>query len=48
MTLKQELLETRSEAQRLATLLTVIESLVPRLQLRKEREEAIRGNGKGY
>ena len=30
------------------TLLTVITSLLPRLELRKEREEAIRGNGKGY
>ena len=47
-TLKQELLESRSEAGRLQTLLTVMETLLPRLQLRKEREEAIRGNGKGY
>lgn len=46
--LKQELLESRSEGARLQTLLTVMETLVPRLQLRKEREEAIRGNGKGY
>jgi len=46
--LKQELLESRSEAQRLETLLTVMETLLPRLRLRKEREEAIRGNGKGY
>jgi Lon protease-like protein len=46
--LKQELLESRSESQRLETLLTVMETLLPRLQLRKEREEAIRGNGKGY
>ncbi len=46
--LKQELLESRSEAERLQTLLTVMETLLPRLQLRKEREEAIRGNGKGY
>ena len=46
--LKQELLEATSEEQRLETLLRVMESLVPRLKLRKEREEAIRGNGKGY
>jgi Lon protease-like protein len=46
--LKQELLESLSEEQRLETLLTAITSLLPRLELRKERQEAIRGNGKGY
>lgn len=46
--LKQELLESRSEKQRLETLLTVMTSLLPRLELRKQREDAIRGNGKGY
>jgi Lon protease-like protein len=46
--LKQELLESLSEEQRLETLLTVMETLLPRVELRKEREEAIRGNGKGY
>ena len=46
--LKQELLESLSEKQRLETLLTVVTSLLPRLELRKEREDAIRGNGKGY
>ena len=46
--LKQELLESLSEKQRLETLLTVMTSLLPRLELRKEREDAIRGNGKGY
>ena len=45
--LKQELLESLSEEQRLETLLTVMASLLPRLELRKERAEAIRGNGKG-
>jgi len=45
--LKQELLESLSEEQRLDTLLRVMETLLPRLELRKEREEAIRGNGKG-
>jgi len=47
MSLKQELLESLSEEQRLDTLLKVMEALLPRLQLRKEREKAIRGNGKG-
>ncbi len=46
--LKQEMLESLSEEQRLETLLTVMTTLLPRLELRKEREEAIRGNGKGY
>jgi Lon protease-like protein len=46
--LKQELLESLSEEQRLETLLRVMEALLPQLKLRKEREEAIRGNGKGY
>ena len=46
--LKQELLESLSEEQRLETLLTVMTSLLPRLEVRKEREEAIRGNGKGH
>ena len=46
--LKQELLESPSEARRLETLLTVMQTLLPRLRLRREREEAIRGNGKGY
>jgi len=46
--LKQELLESLSEAQRLETLLRVMEALLPQIQLRKDREEAIRGNGKGY
>ena len=46
--LKQELLESLSESQRLETLLAVMETLLPRLKLRKEREEAIGGNGKGY
>jgi Lon protease-like protein len=45
--LKQELLESLSEEQRLETLVSVMEALLPRLELRKEREDAIRGNGKG-
>lgn len=47
-TLKQELLELLSEQARLETLLRVMEALIPRLELRKRRESAIRGNGKGY
>lgn len=46
--LKQELLESLSESQRLETLLRVMEALLPQLKLRQEREEAIRGNGKGF
>ncbi len=46
--LKQELLESLSEEQRLEILLAVMASLLPRLELRKEREDAIRGNGKGH
>ena len=46
--LKQELLESLSEAQRLETRLRVMEALLPQLKLRKDREQAIRGNGKGY
>ena len=46
--LKQDLLESLSEQQRLETVITLMTSLLPRLELRKEREDAIRGNGKGY
>jgi Lon protease-like protein len=46
--LKQQLLEELGENERLQTLVTVIETLIPRLEVRKQREEAIRGNGKGY
>jgi Lon protease-like protein len=45
---KQRLLESRSEADRLEQLVELMSSLVPRLEVRKSREEAIRGNGKGY
>ena len=45
---KQQLLESRSEADRLEQLVGLMSSLVPRLELRKSREGAIRGNGKGY
>lgn len=46
--LKQQLLDSFSEEQRLETLVTVMEALLPRLELRRRREEAIRGNGKGF
>jgi Lon protease-like protein len=46
--LKQELLESISETARLETLTAVMANLLPRLELRRQREEAIRGNGKGY
>jgi ATP-dependent Lon protease len=46
--LKQELLESVHEEWRLRTLLTVMRTLLPRLELRRDRQEAIRGNGKGY
>ena len=45
---KQQLLESRSEAERIDQLVGLMTSLVPRLEVRKSREEAIRGNGKGY
>ncbi len=46
--LKQQLLDSFSEEQRLSALVTVMEALLPRLELRRQREEAIRGNGKGF
>jgi Lon protease-like protein len=48
LSVKQQLLESLSETERLEQLIGLMTSLVPRLELRKEREEAIRGNGKGY
>jgi ATP-dependent Lon protease len=48
LSIKQQLLESLSESERLEQLIGLMSSLVPRLELRKEREEAIRGNGKGY
>ena len=45
--LKQRLLESRSETERLELLVAVMSALIPGLELRKQREEAIRGNGKG-
>ncbi len=46
--LKQRLLESRSETERLDLLIAVMKALIPGLELRKQREQAIRGNGKGY
>jgi Lon protease-like protein len=45
--LKQRVLESVSEVDRLDLLATVMRSLIPSLELRQERAEAIRGNGKG-
>lgn len=45
--LKQSLLEAVSEVDRLDLLITVMQGLIPSLELRRDREEAIRGNGKG-
>jgi Lon protease-like protein len=45
--LKQRLLESVSEVERLDLLTTVMRTLIPSLELRQERAEAIRGNGKG-
>jgi Lon protease-like protein len=45
--LKQRLLESRSESERLDFLVAVMKTLIPGLELRKQRDEAIRGNGKG-
>jgi ATP-dependent Lon protease len=46
--LKQRLLESRSESERLDFLIAVMKALIPGLELRNQRGEAIRGNGKGY
>jgi Lon protease-like protein len=46
--LKQRLLESRAEAERLDLLNATMKALIPGLELRKQREQAIRGNGKGY
>jgi hypothetical protein len=45
--LKQQLLEQETETERLSTLGAIMETLIPRLELRKEREEAIRGTARG-
>lgn len=45
--LKQRLLEAVSEVDRLDLLIVVMGGLIPGLELRREREAAIRGNGKG-
>jgi len=46
--LKQRLLESRSETERLDLLIAVMKALIPGLELRSQRGQAIRGNGKGY
>ena len=45
---KQELLETLGESRRLELLLAAMATIIPRLELRARRQEAIRGNGKGH
>ena len=44
---KQALLESESESDRLTDLVAVAKTLLPRLEAQRERAEAIRGNGKG-
>jgi Lon protease-like protein len=44
---KQALLESTSETERLTDLVAVIRALLPRVEAQRKRAEAIRGNGKG-
>jgi ATP-dependent Lon protease len=44
---KQALLESDSETERLENLRAVIEALIPRVEEQRKHAEAIRGNGKG-
>lgn len=44
---KQALLESTSESERLVELTAVMRTLLPRLRMQRERADAIRGNGKG-
>jgi Lon protease-like protein len=44
---KQTLLESRSESERLDNLAEVFRALVPQAEEQRKRDEAIRGNGKG-
>lgn len=46
--LKQRLLELRDEGERLRLVAGYLRSLVARLEVIRSREDAIRGNGKGY
>ncbi len=45
--LRQRLLESRSESERVALITGYLETLIPKLELIESRREAIRGNGKG-
>lgn len=45
--IKQRLLESRRESERLSLITHHLETLVPRLEVIESRREAIRGNGKG-
>ena len=44
---KQALLESVSETERLVQLAAVMKTLLPRVEAQLKRSEAIRGNGKG-
>lgn len=44
---KQALLESESEGERLTNLVSVAKTLLPRLDAQRKRADAIRGNGKG-
>ena len=44
---KQALLESVSESERLGQLAAVVKTLLPRVAAQLKRSEAIRGNGKG-
>jgi Lon protease-like protein len=44
---KQTLLESRSESERLVNLAAAFRALVPQAEAQRKRAEAIRGNGKG-
>ena len=46
--LKQRLLELRDEGERLQRMADHLRPLVARLEVIRSREDAIRGNGKGY
>lgn len=45
--IKQTLLESQSESERLVTLAAAFRALVPQAEAQRKRAEAIRGNGKG-
>jgi hypothetical protein len=48
VTFKQRLLQLTNEAERLQLLANYLDTLVARMEVLRERRDAIRGNGKGY